>query len=101
MGLMVIFPDMVDCHISHKIPVFRYPICLVNGMLHCNESHDLLMKCFKAFLRRLMRMEDAFDSTYLALIDLNMTSSTKVESQIADKILDFGYPRSMADEMLY
>ena len=47
-------------------------------------------------------MEDAFDSTYLALIDLNMTSSTKVESQTAeDKILDFGYPRSMADEMLY
>ena len=70
-------------------------------MLHCNESHDLLLKCFKAFLRRLMRMEDAFDSTYLALIDLNMTSSTKVESQIADKILDFGCPRSMADEMLY
>ena len=59
------------------------------------------MKCFKILVMYSHKRGGASDSIYLPLMGITAPTSTKVNSQIAPKMLDVGYPLSMANGMIY
>ena len=59
------------------------------------------MECLEAFFKGMIQIGDDFDSIYLEIVGLNVTSSTKVDFQIVEKILGFVCPHSMANERMY
>ena len=75
-----------------KLPDVGYPISMANDMMFCNERHPLVMKCSNAFLRYKRQVGGPSDSICKALVGLIVPCSTEVDSQIASKLLDVGYP---------
>jgi len=75
-----------------KLPDVGYPISMANDMMYCNERHPLVMKCSNAFLRYKRQVGGPSDSICKALVGLIVPCSTEVDSQIASKLLDVGYP---------
>ena len=59
-------------------------------MLNCKERHQLLMKCFKTFLRCIKQMGGASLCICQAPVGLTKLCSTKVDSQIIIKMQVWG-----------
>ena len=78
-----------------------YLLSMTNRMLYCNDTHPLLMKCFKPFLGCIRHIRDVSGSVCLPLMGLIVTITTEVGSQIAHKIQGFVYHLSMANEMIF
>ena len=97
MGQFVPLPTNVNSQIAPKMSVMRYPLSSAWQLWYCiiinKERHALLMKCFKPFLRCMRQMEGASNSLIWAPYCSHNAISAEVDSQIAHKIPDFGYPR--------
>ena len=95
MGLTETFPTKVDSQNAHKMPNFKYPLSTENGVSFYNERHPLLKRCFQPFLKCMRQMGGASLCILVPLMGLTRLCSTKVDSQITDKIQGFGYPLNM------
>ena len=84
-----------------KDQMIRYPLSTLNEMMYCNEMHPLLMKCFKTFVRYILKLGRTLQSTFKSFIGLTMLFSTGVDSQIAHKMTGWYYPFIMANEIFY
>ncbi len=59
------------------------------------------MKCFNTFPRRMRQVEEASDSISMLPKGLSVLFLIAVDSQIAHKLPNFGYPLSMENGMLH
>ena len=101
MGLTVSFSTKIDSQVEHKIQDLRYPLGTSKGALYCKERHPWLLKCYNTFIRYTRRIGAASDSIYRAFMGVNtVPCSTVVNSQIAQKIPDLGYPLSTESRMM-
>ena len=81
---------------------FRYPLSMAYVMLYCGERHPLLMKYFKTLIRLMRKMKGASSiNCGLPLMDVMMSPSTNVNSQIAPKMSVMRYPLSSLWQMWY
>ena len=46
------------------MPDVQYPFIMANEVVHCKESHPLLLKCFKALLGYHSQVGEASDGIY-------------------------------------
>ena len=94
MGLTETIFTKVGSQNAHKIPNFKYPLSIENGLLFYDETHPLLMNCSITFLIYMIQMRGASLCILLPLMGLTKLCSTKVDSQIAQNTRCWVYPLS-------
>ena len=94
MGLTETISTKVGSQNAHKIPNFKYPLSIENGLPFYDETHPLLMNCSITFLIYMIQMRGASLCILLPLMGLTKLCSTKVDSQIAQNTRCWVHPLS-------